>query len=48
MAISGVVGVAKPDPVIFRIVLRELALEPEQVWHIGDDPFLRLFLGSSH
>jgi 2-haloalkanoic acid dehalogenase type II len=38
VAISGELGVAKPDPAIFQIALRELAAEPDQTWHVGDDP----------
>jgi 2-haloalkanoic acid dehalogenase type II len=36
IAISGEVGVAKPDPALFRIVIGELNLQPESVWHVGD------------
>jgi putative hydrolase of the HAD superfamily len=32
------VGVLKPDPAVFRHVLAEARLDPEQVLHIGDDP----------
>lgn len=38
LSISGEVGVAKPDPAIFEAALRNLHVEPEQAWHIGDDP----------
>ena len=38
ITISAEVGIAKPDPAIFQVTLRELAVEPEHVWHIGDDP----------
>lgn len=38
LAISGEIGVAKPDVAIFRSALRELGIEAEQVWHVGDDP----------
>jgi len=37
IVISGEVGVAKPDRSIFDMALRELGVEPENVWHIGDD-----------
>ena len=37
VAISGEVGVAKPDPAIFQVALRGLGFGPEQAWHIGDD-----------
>ena len=37
VAISGEVGVAKPDARIFRFALDVLAAEPENVWHVGDD-----------
>ncbi len=37
-AISGEVGVAKPDPALFEAALRDLHVEPENAWHIGDDP----------
>jgi putative hydrolase of the HAD superfamily len=35
---SGEVGVLKPDPRIFAIALTALALQPEQVWYVGDMP----------
>jgi HAD superfamily hydrolase (TIGR02253 family) len=38
VAISGELGVAKPNPPIFEAVLRELNVKPQQAWHIGDDP----------
>lgn len=38
VVVSGEIGVAKPDPAIFQVALRDLGVEPEQVWHIGDDP----------
>jgi len=31
-------GAAKPDPQIFRHLLRETGVEPGEVLHIGDDP----------
>lgn len=34
--ISGEVGVAKPNPTIFRIALERLQLRASDVWHIGD------------
>ncbi len=33
---SGVVGVAKPDPAIFRIALEATGVAPDRVLHIGD------------
>ena len=36
LAISGEIGVAKPDPLPFRKVLEELDADPRDVWHIGD------------
>lgn len=36
VAISGEVGVAKPDARIFRFALDALGVEPENVWHVGD------------
>ena len=33
---STVVGVAKPDPEIFAIALRELGVAPERTLHVGD------------
>lgn len=35
---SGVVGVRKPDPQIFRLGVQRLGLEPEQTVMIGDSP----------
>ncbi len=35
---SGVVGVMKPDPRIFRIALEAMALEPHEAWYVGDMP----------
>ncbi len=36
VVISGEVGVAKPDAAAFQLALAELAIEPGDVWHIGD------------
>lgn len=36
LAISGELGVAKPNPSIFRNVLEELDADRRDVWHIGD------------
>jgi len=36
LAISGELGVAKPDPRIFKKILEELDALPRDVWHIGD------------
>ena len=38
VAISGEVGVAKPDPGIFEHALRGMGIEREGVWHVGDNP----------
>lgn len=35
---SGVVGVEKPNPAIFTPALEALAVEPEDVWYVGDTP----------
>ena len=35
---SGVVGVAKPDPAIFRLALEALRVAPEATIHVGDTP----------
>jgi len=35
---STVVGVAKPDPEIFRLALRALDVAPERAIHVGDTP----------
>jgi putative hydrolase of the HAD superfamily len=36
VAISGKLGVAKPDPEIFRAALKEAGAEPEATVHVGD------------
>jgi putative hydrolase of the HAD superfamily len=36
VAISGEIGVAKPDPLPFQKVVEELDANPRDVWHIGD------------
>lgn len=36
IVVSGVVGVSKPNPDIFRIVLRGSGVEPEETIHVGD------------
>jgi HAD superfamily hydrolase (TIGR01549 family) len=38
IAISGEVGVAKPDPSILQRVMRQLKVEPQHAWYVGDDP----------
>ena len=38
VAISGKLGVAKPDPEIFRVALKEAGAEPEATVHVGDQP----------
>lgn len=35
--ISGELGVAKPDAAVFRMAAEKLGLEPDAVWHIGDN-----------
>jgi putative hydrolase of the HAD superfamily len=35
---SGVVGVGKPDPAIFRLALDALGVAPEHALHVGDTP----------
>ena len=37
VAISGEVGVAKPDPRIFERVLRGLGVASDDAWHVGDN-----------
>lgn len=37
VAISGVLGVAKPDPRIFQMIVEQLDVVPSAVWHVGDD-----------
>ncbi len=36
IVVSGIVGVSKPNPAIFRIALREARAEPEESAHVGD------------
>jgi len=36
---SAVVGVAKPDPEIFAIALRELGIAPDRALHVGDSVY---------
>lgn len=36
VVISGEVGVAKPTAAVFGIAVEKLAVQPEQVWHVGD------------
>jgi putative hydrolase of the HAD superfamily len=38
IVISGEVGMAKPDPVVFAIAMDALGVRPEHVWHVGDSP----------
>ncbi len=38
VAVSAVVGREKPDPALWQAVLDELAVRPEQAWHVGDEP----------
>jgi len=37
VVISGEVGVAKPDSLVFELALAETVVEPGDVWHIGDN-----------
>ncbi len=36
---SSVVGVSKPDPVIFEIALHRLDVAPEEAWYVGDSDY---------
>ncbi len=36
IVVSGIVGVSKPNPEIFRIALREAGVEPSESAHVGD------------
>jgi putative hydrolase of the HAD superfamily len=38
VVISGEIGVVKPDPSIFEVALDKLAVERENLWHVGDSP----------
>jgi putative hydrolase of the HAD superfamily len=38
VAISGVLGVAKPDPGIFQAALAEAGADPAATVHVGDQP----------
>jgi putative hydrolase of the HAD superfamily len=38
VADSGVLGIRKPDPEIFRHALRELGTAPDTCWMVGDHP----------
>ena len=35
---SGVVGVTKPDPRIFRLALDAMGVAPDDAWYVGDTP----------
>jgi HAD superfamily hydrolase (TIGR01549 family) len=37
IVVSGEVGLAKPDPAIFRFALDRLGVSPAKAWHIGDN-----------
>lgn len=37
IVISGEIGVAKPDPVVFESALIRLGVGQENVWHVGDN-----------
>ena len=45
--ISGEVGSAKPDPLIFRRAASSMGLPPEQCLHVGDHP-IQDFSGACH
>lgn len=36
---SGIVGVGKPDPLVFHATIDELGLAPERILHIGDSVY---------
>ena len=36
IAVSGELGIAKPDPAIFDMVLDTLGAKPDTAWHVGD------------
>lgn len=38
LAISSLVGAAKPSPVIFEKALNDLGVSPQEVLHVGDSP----------
>jgi putative hydrolase of the HAD superfamily len=38
VVVSSQAGAAKPDPAPYRQALAALALEPHEVWHVGDSP----------
>jgi FMN phosphatase YigB (HAD superfamily) len=38
VVISGVEGIEKPDPKIFRIALDRIDTEPERAVYVGDNP----------
>lgn len=38
VVISEAVGLAKPDPQIFALMLRELGLSADECWFVGDNP----------
>jgi putative hydrolase of the HAD superfamily len=38
LIVSGEVGVAKPDPAIFRLALERLGVEPAEALFVGDSP----------
>jgi HAD superfamily hydrolase (TIGR01509 family) len=33
------IGIQKPDPEIYRRMLRKLGLDPDEVWMVGDNPY---------
>jgi putative hydrolase of the HAD superfamily len=40
VAVSAILGMAKPDPEIFRWALKEAGADPEATVHVGDQPLL--------
>jgi putative hydrolase of the HAD superfamily len=38
VVVSGEVRAAKPDPRVFAVALRQLSVEAQDVWHVGDNP----------
>lgn len=45
--ISGLVGIEKPDPEIYRLALKEAAVDPSAAVHVGDSPGLDVEPASS-
>ena len=36
IAISGEIGICKPDSAIFRVALEHLGISAQDAWHVGD------------